>query len=87
MNHFKLLQEVRIKEFDFIFKHFTHSSNAQIIYIQKPDSNNCFNLTLKTTPDSSSGVAHILEHTTLCGSKKFPVFLLVILILGTRSIF
>ena len=32
-----------------------------------------FSVGFRTTPMDSTGVAHILEHTTLCGSKKFPV--------------
>lgn len=37
------------------------------------DTNNVFAVTLRTVPTDSTGVAHILEHTTLCGSKVFPV--------------
>ena len=37
------------------------------------DSNNVFNVAFRTTPVDDTGVAHILEHTALCGSKRFPV--------------
>ena len=37
------------------------------------DTNNAFAISLRTIPTDSTGVAHILEHTTLCGSKNFPV--------------
>ncbi|XP_023336821.1 presequence protease, mitochondrial isoform X2 [Eurytemora carolleeae] len=37
------------------------------------DENNAFSINFRTTPMNSTGVAHILEHTTLCGSKTFPV--------------
>lgn len=48
-------------------------TKAQILHIQNDDPENLFCLSLRTLPSSSNGVAHILEHMTLCGSKKFPV--------------
>ena len=52
----------------------THEpSGARIIHIANNDPENLFCLSLRTLPDSSNGVAHILEHTVLCGSKKYPV--------------
>lgn len=48
-------------------------SGAQIMQIANDDDENLFNLSFRTWPDRSNGVAHILEHTVLCGSKKFPV--------------
>ncbi|MFY7842959.1 MAG: insulinase family protein [Rhabdochlamydiaceae bacterium] len=46
---------------------------AKVIHVSHDDPENLFCLSLQTRPDSSNGVAHILEHTVLCGSKKFPV--------------
>ena len=43
------------------------------LHIDRADPNNTFGVMLKTIPQDSTGVAHILEHTTLCGSKKYPV--------------
>lgn len=48
-------------------------SGARVIHIAADDPENLFCLSFQTIPKSSNGVAHILEHTTLCGSKKFPV--------------
>jgi len=48
-------------------------TGAQILQISNDDDENLFNLSFRTHPDKSNGVAHILEHTVLCGSKKFPV--------------
>ena len=48
-------------------------TGANYIHIQCPDRENTFGVALKTVPTDSSGVAHILEHTVLCGSRKFPV--------------
>ncbi|EGG15194.1 peptidase M16 family protein [Cavenderia fasciculata] len=48
-------------------------TGAKHLHIDCEDKNNIFSVTFRTTPMDSTGVAHILEHTTLCGSKKYPV--------------
>lgn len=48
-------------------------TGAQIIHIANEDPENLFCLSFQTLPTNSNGVAHILEHTVLCGSKKFPI--------------
>ena len=47
-------------------------TGANHLHISAEDSNNCFALTFKTIPTDSSGIAHVLEHMLLCGSKKYP---------------
>lgn len=48
-------------------------SKATILQIATKDPENLFCLSFQTLPNSNNGVAHILEHIVLCGSKKFPV--------------
>lgn len=48
-------------------------TGARMIHLSNDDDNNCFAVAFRTTPVDSTGVAHILEHTALCGSKRFPV--------------
>ncbi|MGK0184090.1 MAG: Zn-dependent M16 (insulinase) family peptidase, partial [Halioglobus sp.] len=48
-------------------------SGALVLHVANDDDENVFCLSFRTLPDSSNGVAHILEHTVLCGSEKFPV--------------
>ena len=48
-------------------------TGAEHIHIENKDKENTFSVAFKTIPRDSSGIAHILEHTALCGSKKFPV--------------
>ncbi|NGX61167.1 MAG: hypothetical protein K940chlam9_00648 [Chlamydiae bacterium] len=48
-------------------------TGAQIMQIANEDEENLFNLSFQTRPTSSNGVAHILEHTVLCGSEHYPV--------------
>lgn len=48
-------------------------TGARVMQIANNDPENLFCLSFQTLPDSPNGIAHILEHVTLCGSKKFPV--------------
>lgn len=48
-------------------------TGAQVMQIATDDEENLFNLSFRTWPEKSNGVAHILEHTVLCGSERFPV--------------
>ncbi len=48
-------------------------SGAKLCYLARPDENKTFSIAFKTVPTDSSGVFHILEHSVLCGSEKYPV--------------
>src|SRR3990167_942391 len=48
-------------------------TGAKIMHIANDDPENLFCISFQTLPDSSNGVAHILEHTVLCGSRKYPI--------------
>jgi len=48
-------------------------TGARLIHIDRDDTENTFGVAFKTVPTDSTGVAHILEHTVLCGSAKYPV--------------
>ncbi len=47
-------------------------SGAKIAVLSNDDENKVFYIGFRTPPADSTGVAHIVEHTVLCGSKKFP---------------
>jgi Zn-dependent M16 (insulinase) family peptidase len=71
---FRLEQIYNIKEIGVELFHLIHEkTGAEVVHIAADDDENAFALTFKTYPYDSTGVAHILEHTTLCGSKKFPI--------------
>ena len=71
---FALTKIVPISELRCILRELTHEpSGAQVMHLFCDDTENLFSLSFKTLPHSSNGVAHILEHTVLCGSKRFPV--------------
>ena len=53
-------------------------SGARLLYIQNDDDNKVFSISFRTTPSDSTGVPHICEHSTLCGSRKFPMLLRIL---------
>ena len=73
MKSFSLINQTKINEYNTATKMFTHASGAKILFLSNEDENKCFGIAFKTPPKDSTGVAHILEHTVLCGSEKYPV--------------
>lgn len=55
----------------YIFKHIKLGS--LYVHLDRNDSNNVFSINFRTTPYDSTGLPHILEHSVLCGSERFPV--------------
>ena len=53
------------------FRH--DKSGARLYYLEREDENKTFLISFKTVPEDSSGVFHIIEHSVLCGSEKYPV--------------
>lgn len=71
---FQILRIIELPELKSFFYELVHGpTGARHIHISRPDTENTFAVTFKTVPADSTGVAHILEHTVLCGSEKFPV--------------
>ncbi|MCB1109947.1 MAG: insulinase family protein [Chlamydiia bacterium] len=63
-----------VKELQMTWIELTHEpTGARVVHLEADDPENLFCLSFQTLPSDSTGVAHILEHTVLCGSKKFPV--------------
>ena len=48
-------------------------TGAKVALLSNDDDNKVFYIGFRTPPNNSTGVAHIVEHTVLCGSKEFPV--------------
>lgn len=72
--NFEVKKSVEIAELQCHLYELVHlPTGAQVMHIANEDPENLFCLSFQTLPESSNGVAHILEHTVLCGSKKFPV--------------
>lgn len=70
---FKLVDEKKIKEVNGIGRLFYHEkSGAKLYHIENDDENKVFSISFRTPPEDSTGLPHILEHSVLCGSRKFP---------------
>ncbi|MCT8976338.1 insulinase family protein [Clostridium sp. CX1] len=73
-NGFKLLEENNIDEINSTGMLFEHEkTGAKLFYLKNDDDNKVFSISFRTPPTDSTGVPHILEHSVLCGSRKFPV--------------
>lgn len=73
-NGFILKRKIDLPEINCLMKEIEHEkTGATVLHIENDDPENVFCLSFRTLPDTSNGVAHILEHTVLCGSKRFPV--------------
>ena len=48
-------------------------NDAELVWVENADNNKAFAIAFRTLSDDDTGVAHIIEHSVLCGSKKFPV--------------
>lgn len=71
---FTLTQTRAISEIAATAKLYTHDkTGARLLSIVNSDENKCFGISFRTPPADSSGVAHIMEHSVLCGSRKYPV--------------
>ena len=70
----QVVEERKLQEFDIDATLLVHKkTKARYLHMACKDDNNAFSVNFRTTPMDSTGVAHILEHTALCGSARFPV--------------
>lgn len=73
-NNYELIKKERIEDVHadgYLYLH--KKSGARVMVLANDDENKVFNIAFRTPPASSTGVAHIIEHTVLCGSDKFPL--------------
>ncbi|MGI9524914.1 MAG: insulinase family protein [Hyphomicrobiaceae bacterium] len=71
---FEEIARTRIDEINSEARFYRHSqSGAELLSLLNDDENKVFGITFRTPPVDSTGIAHILEHSVLCGSEKFPV--------------
>lgn len=73
-NGFRLLKKEKVSEINsdtYLFWH--EKSGARLLYIANDDDNKVFSISFRTPPCDDMGIPHIIEHSVLCGSKKYPV--------------
>ncbi len=71
---FSLLKEAFIPEINTRARLFRHNkTGAELLSLENDDENKSFGITFRTPYAASTGIAHIMEHSVLCGSRKYPV--------------
>ncbi|RJP55620.1 MAG: peptidase M16 [Anaerolineaceae bacterium] len=71
---FTLIKEQQIPEINSLARLYEHKrTGARLLSVINDDENKVFSINFRTTPKDSTGVAHILEHSVLGGSEKYPV--------------
>lgn len=71
LHGFTLVRSKHVPELKLTALHLQHErTGADYLHIARDDSNNVFSVGFKTNPPDDTGIPHILEHTTLCGSEK-----------------
>lgn len=74
LHGFTLVRSKHVPELELTALHLQHDkTGADYLHIAREDSNNVFSIGFKTNPPDDTGIPHILEHTTLCGSAKYPI--------------
>lgn len=74
LENYKLVRREKLEDLDsegIVLEH--KKSGARIVLMPQEDENKVFSIAFRTPPTDSTGVAHILEHSVLCGSERFPV--------------
>ncbi|MDW8145180.1 MAG: insulinase family protein [Roseiflexaceae bacterium] len=71
---FELIREQQIPELNSLARLYRHvATGAELLSLINDDENKVFGIAFRTPPPDSTGVAHILEHSVLCGSEKYPL--------------
>ncbi len=70
---FSLLREDEIPELNIRGLFYRHRTGCEVVSLITEDENKVFGINFRTPPSDSTGIAHILEHSVLCGSRKYPV--------------
>lgn len=71
---FRLIEQREVEEINSTARIFEHDkSGARLLNLQNDDDNKVFSIGFRTPPSDSTGVPHIMEHSVLCGSRKFPI--------------
>ncbi len=77
LHGFTLLRSKHVPELELTALHLQHDkTGADYLHVARDDKNNVFSIGFKTNPPDDTGVPHILEHTTLCGSQKYVLITL-----------
>ncbi|SCP96670.1 insulinase family protein [Anaerobium acetethylicum] len=73
LEEYELIEEREIKDLEsagFLLRH--RKTGARVLVLSNEDENKVFTIGFRTPPEDSTGTPHIIEHSVLCGSKRFP---------------
>ncbi len=70
---FTLTEKRYVNEINSVARIFRHESGAELLHVENDDENKVFSISFRTPPADSKGIPHILEHSVLCGSRKYPI--------------
>ncbi|MCQ2413665.1 MAG: insulinase family protein [Clostridia bacterium] len=74
LHGFRIVRERMLTEIGALMVEMEYEkTGTPLVYLERRDTNKSFAVTFKTIPDDDTGVFHILEHSVLCGSRKYPV--------------
>ena len=74
LHGFELVRETYVTEIESTARLLRHrKTGAELLSLENGDDHKAFGITFRTPPPDSSGIAHILEHSVLCGSRKYPL--------------
>lgn len=74
LNAYTLIEEKKLDEVEGVGYVLSHNkTKARVLVVENSDKNKVFTIGFRTPPKDDTGVAHIMEHSVLCGSKNFPV--------------
>ena len=74
LKSYEILEKYELSDIASVGYRMVHKkTGARVCLIENDDNNKVFSIAFRTPPTDSTGVAHILEHSTLCGSREFPL--------------
>jgi Zn-dependent M16 (insulinase) family peptidase len=87
---FELIRSQKLPEISSTARYYRHNkTGAELVSLLNGDENKVFGVSFGTPPADSTGIAHILEHSVLCGSRKYPIkkpFVELMKISGTLTV-
>ena len=74
LHGFTVIRMQPLRELGAVMYQFRHNATGlEAVWLKRPEENKTFGIAFKTLPDDDTGVFHILEHSVLCGSDRFPI--------------
>ncbi|MCL2168547.1 MAG: insulinase family protein [Defluviitaleaceae bacterium] len=73
MENYKLVESVDLGHIGAVGRLYSHASGARVMHLESKDTNKVFSVAFATPPEDDSGIAHIMEHVVLGGSRKYPL--------------